>query len=533
MLHLTTIEHGPNRYILLPYAQYSDLELFLHYGVGPDRKEKYDFDEYFPKVRNGNVTHHLLRQCWSLANALEWLHNGITIEKTSSTVFCAHMDLKPANILIQPDPDSAVGKWMISDFGISVLKEKAKPQDSEFVSIGDYISQLTMNTRPKRHEGTYQAPEVKLTETAWNQSSRLTPDQKGIGRKSDIWSYGCIFSEVLAFALGRDKYVNEFQSRRKGREGNDYFYVEKPDQGYLRAPDNMPKQYQVHPSVLTWLDGLCGPQSWVDCYVETIKNILIVDTAERPDATELTKLVNHIKEHVDNAQVNCSVLRAKDEAVTQRTVNPPTPATGILRKDLNAMSRGNQSPPLDRIDSVVREVLHGDGDNDPRIRHSDDVSLINAVSVTSRESSGTHSSISTTSVRPAYAHGILIDPDVLRTPNESIRRELPRPEGSNFKATSVALTYSGGKVYAAELSKSSIYFYKLDVEEMSATLELPLELPHPNGWQGIAVGGFFLAAWGFSSNKMVNLVLYRLLSLSANDLLCSCTCAISVTLNAG
>jgi hypothetical protein len=213
--------------------------------------------------------------------------------------------------------------------------------------------------------------------------------------------------------------------------------------------------------------------------------------------------------------------------------NLPTPATRSLREDLNAMSRGNQSPPLVRIDSVVREVLHGDGDKGPRIRHSDDVSLINTVSVTSKESSGTHSSIPTTSVKPAYAHGIMIDSDVRRTPNESIRKELPRPEYSNFKATSVALTYSGGEVYAAYLSKSSIYFYKLDAEEMSATLEPPLELPHPNGWRHIAVGGFFLAAWGFFSDGVVNLVLYRLFSLSANDLLSGCTCAISVTLNAG
>ena len=518
MLHLTTIEHGPNRYILLPYAQRGDLELFLRCGVGPDRKENYNFDEYFPKVRTDDVTRDLLRQCWSLANALEWLHNGIPIEKTSSTVFCAHMDLKPANILIQPDLSSAVGKWMISDFGISVLREKAKPQDSEFVSIGDYISQLTMNTRPKRQEGTYQAPEVKLAETSWNQPSDLTPDQKGIGRKSDIWSYGCIFSEVLAFAQGRDKSVKEFQSMRKGRERNDYFYIQKADQGYLRAPGDMPKQYQVRPSVFTWLDGLCGHQSWVDCYVETIKRILIVDTAERPDAAELMKLVNHVKEHVDGARVNCSVLRAKD-------------ALCNLGEDVSAMSHGNQSPPLDRTNSIGREDFRGDGDEDPRIRHSDDVSLINSISATSRESSGAHSSISTTSVKPAYAHGIMIDSDVRRTTNGPMRRELLGPEGSSFKATSVALSYSGGEVYAAYLSKSWIYFYKLDVEEMSATLEPPIELPQPNGWQHIAVGGVFLAAWGFSSSKMVNSSLYRPLSLSANDL-CSCTYAILVNLTA-
>jgi serine/threonine protein kinase len=493
MLHLTIIEHGHNLYILLPYARYGDLELFLHCGI-IGRERKYDFDEYFPDVRNGDVTHDLLRQCWSLANALEWLHNGIPNEKTSNTIFCVHMDFKPANILIQSDPDSKVGKWMISDFGISVLKEEAKPHGPEIGTVGDYATQLTvntMNTRPKRSRGTYQAPEVQTT---CNQPSHLTPSQKGIGRKSDIWSYGCIFSEVLAFALGRDTYVKEFHVRRKGREGDNYFYIEKADQEHLRAPNDVPNQYQVHPSVLTWLDGLCRDQSWVHCWAETIKNILIVDTSKRPNATELARLVHRIKEHADRAQVT-------------------------LREDPIAMRHKNPNPPLDYIESP------GDNDRDSITGDSDDS---DTPSETPNGSLGAHPLNPITSVEP---HGIMIYPDVRRIPNKPIAKELQRPDGSDLKATSVALTYSGGEAYAACLSKSSISFYKLDVEEMSTTRAFqPLKLSPTDGWQGIAVGGFFLAAWGYSSNRMVNLILYRLLSFNSNNL-CSCTCVISVALN--
>jgi serine/threonine protein kinase len=353
MLHLATIEHGPKHYILLPYANYGDLEQFLHCGIGPDRKPKYDFDQRFKEVGNSDCTHQLLRQCWSLANALVWLHTGITIEKTLRNVFCVHMDLKPANILIKSDPDSVVGKWMISDFGISVLTEETKRQDSEYVSIGDYYSQLTVNTRPKRREGTYQAPEVKLSENVYEQLSNLTPDQKGIGRRSDIWSYGCIFSEVLAFALGRDKLVIEFQAARK-RKGMDYFFVEKADHGHLLVPDNIPKQFEVYSPILTWLDGLCDKatthQRWVDCYVETIKKILIVDTAIRPDATDLLKLVNHVKEHVATPRrstpVDCPLLQANEEAavatsavsISQRGSSSLTSTTSSSGSDLNMES---------------------------------------------------------------------------------------------------------------------------------------------------------------------------------------------------
>lgn len=488
MLHLATMAHGPNHYILLPYAQYGDLELFLHCGIGPDRKEKYDFDKRFNEVRNGDVTHHLLSQCWSLANALKWLHNGIQIEKTSSTVFCAHMDLKPANILIQPDPDSEpnsiVGKWMISDFGISVLKEEAKPHDSEFVSIGDYYSHLamrrhqTMNTLPTRREGTYQAPEVRLPGNAAYRSSSSARDVQGIGRKSDIWSYGCIFSEVLAFALDQDKLVKAFRSQRKGH-GNDYFY--EAEQTHLGPSENTAERYHVRPSVLTWLDSICehyaSPKRWVECYVGSIKKILIVDAEKRPDATQLEGLVEHVKEHEvtsrDSSDDHCPILDGPDSS-------PPSPVP---------MS---PAPP----------------------------------------------------VKPPHAHRIIIG----ATPKTSIRSLLGR-NGSKLKANYVALTCSNNEVRAAYLVKSSVYFYKMNVEESSDTFgqqksndteprrsddpgphkpqyfELEVELAQCNGWQGIAVAGDFLAAWGFSSKKLVSFVGHHLLLIS-NDL-CSCICATS------
>jgi serine/threonine protein kinase len=185
-----------------------------------------------------------------------------------------------------------------------------------------------MNTRPKRQEGTYQAPEVKLAENVFNQSSHLTPDQRGIGRKSDIWSFGCILAEVLAFSQGRDKLVREFSKARRQNARDNYFYSEKlgPAPQYLAAAENSkgpPKEYEVRPTAISWLDGLCNrtasPSKWVDCYVGTIKEILIVDTQKRPDATELLKLLRHVKEHVrhsrDGGQTLCPILDTKVEGI--------------------------------------------------------------------------------------------------------------------------------------------------------------------------------------------------------------------------
>jgi serine/threonine protein kinase len=452
MLHLASIEHCSNYYILLPYAEHGDLEQFLHCGIGLKGKVIYDFDECFSGVReHSNIAPPLLRQCLELSDALEWLHNGVTITKISKDVIFAHMDLKPANILIQHDARSVVGKWVISDFGISVWKEEPKQH-------GPYpqLSELTVNTQPKRLGGTYQAPEVNPLKTPLNQSVRPRPVQNGIGRKSDIWSYGCIFSEVLAFALGRDRLVNNFQSVRKGK----YFYLETDVQPHL-MPSNDAAKYKVHPSVLEWLDDHCGGHTWVECYVKTIRSILIVDAKNRPDATALTKLVAHVKEHevkehAESRPYRCDLLLAKEDAVSEIAVEPPTPTS---------VSTATSGP-------------------EPWVF----------------------------ATPPPGAHGITIDPDVRRTCRDPQSFKVPIPERSNVKASCVSLTCSSDEVRAAYLVKSRVYFYKINVEDGSASAEgsvdLPMvELPPPAGWESIAVARHFLAAWGYSDKRMVNFMI--------------------------
>jgi hypothetical protein len=106
--------------------------------------------------------------------------------------------------------------------------------------------------------------------------------------------------------------------------------------------------------------------------------------------------------------------------------------------------------------------------------------------------------------KPAHAHGIMIDPTVRRIPEKSVRIDLPRPESSSPKATYVSLTHSSNKVHAAYLARSSVYIYKLNIQDFSATFVQEVKLPHSDGWNGVTLAGYFLAAWGFSSTKMVS-----------------------------
>jgi serine/threonine protein kinase len=543
MKHLTTIEHGKHRYILLPYAAYGDLEVFLHCGIAPDGDRKYDFNKFFPGVKDRDITIPLLGECWSLANALDWLHNSIEIATSASTVFCAHMDLKPANVLIWPDQGSVVGKWMISDFGISVFKEETQQPDPEYGSIGDYVSQVTMNTRPKRQEGTYQAPEVKLAEAFSQYSSYLTPEQRGIGRKSDIWAFGCILSEVLAFSLGRDHLVRSFQSDRKHNAGDDYFYAEKLRQSnhYLGAADRSresPKEYEVRPAVLAWLDYICqsstSPQKWVDCWVGAIKKILVVDTIKRPDAVELLKILRHVKEHVVNSPgsivVTCPILNPKEEMAiasverenkqmdysTFPLDSPPNRGLPIRRKPVSrrkpitAIQDGRSPTPIVlRSSTFEQEIIHENEDNisvepqNQEARISSDQGA-NSLDTTmtpphndtnvrpdphpiqenstdpdreNRTGSGTTRSSFSSFVKPSHASGVMIDPAVHLTPELPTSVESFQLPKKSHKITSMALTRSSDGARLACLAESSVYIYTLSAGRLSVVLdkEIPLK----------------------------------------------------------
>ena len=177
MKHLATITHGSKHYILLPLTDHLDLELFLHCGISDDGKRLYNFEDRFPALKGGDLTTALFHQLYLVAHALSWLHSGISMEQSRSRIFCAHMGLKPSNILVENAKDSLVGRWMLSDFGISVFKEDTQKQDSEYVSIGDYYSQITTKTRLRRAKGTYQAPEVMIRKPSWDQPSHLRSEE--------------------------------------------------------------------------------------------------------------------------------------------------------------------------------------------------------------------------------------------------------------------------------------------------------------------------------------------------------------------
>ena len=95
-----------------------------------------------------------------------------------------HHDLKPSNILLDGD------KLLLADFGLSRFKDVEEGSKSYF----------------RGGRGDYLAPECE--------DLRDNFRKHVIHRSSDIWSFGCILSEVLTFLVRGEEGVRTFRSTR-------------------------------------------------------------------------------------------------------------------------------------------------------------------------------------------------------------------------------------------------------------------------------------------------------------------------------
>lgn len=136
----------------------------------------------------------LLTEACNVLDALTFLHKERLIEGCFQT-FC-HMDLKPDNILVYDleDPQRPAGCWKISDFGISSTSERAPAdllrkisQRSPAASLAAITGNTAMITN-QRAAGLYSAPEVH--------------EGGMVGTSSDVWSFGCILTQILARGAG-------------------------------------------------------------------------------------------------------------------------------------------------------------------------------------------------------------------------------------------------------------------------------------------------------------------------------------------
>ena len=280
-VHLAAIVQEPHFYIFLDYAELGNLESFLNEGDTPkypgsnelDERLSYNFAENFPEY----CTLALFDQMKNLIGALKVLHGELQIEG-SPGMYCRHMDLKPDNILIFPG--GRVGTWKLSDFGISAFKSRVK-------AIKDLA---TPSGTPMNRQGAHFAPELHPY------YGGPIPDTK-----SDCWSFGCIFAEVLAFAFGGKGAVQEFRGYRC-EDRNDWFYKvldrRKVDNS-AEALSWAPKQFVLKPKVLSWIQGVekvPDIDGWkVKEYVELIRKMLMPNFDKRYSSAEIYNFLDQMQ----------------------------------------------------------------------------------------------------------------------------------------------------------------------------------------------------------------------------------------------
>jgi serine/threonine protein kinase len=298
--------HRDRHLILFPWAGLYDLHLFLREGQDSYGNQVYDFDKQFPSVRNEqeSTIKGVLQQMHHLADALHWLHYGILSNADyRNRVYFAHMDLKPDNILIdidkRPVNPSIVGRWILTDFGLSAFREDDRLYMSNFSSTQHYYERnLSMYTAPRRAPGAYQPPEVEKEDHDFRNTG--IPTIKGTaGRRGDVWSFGCILAEVITFAVGRGSAVKRFRVARKGVYRTDYFY-EKSGTG-TPSKSKETAEYQVRTAVVNWLRTLSSEyrntSRVVECCVQMILEILVTEGHDRPKSLQLRMMMEHVLHH--------------------------------------------------------------------------------------------------------------------------------------------------------------------------------------------------------------------------------------------
>ena len=452
ILHHATFIQGNTYHILLPRAEFGDLALFLNEGQDDFGEQGYHFQERFPNYqRGGKSAEDLLNQTASIADALEWLHHGLHMEGEAD-LYLIHMDLKPANVLIMEDSTSTVGKWVLTDFGISVCKEAeidTADQRTTVLTVRDAYERLDApsaketRTRPRRCEGKHQAPEVR------------SGMQRVVGRKSDVWSLACITAEVVAFSLEGKDGLAEFEKQRLADNHlDDYFYLASRD------PAEKPN---LRPGVESFLSSLvdkhkdCG--AWLHHVVVAVLDTLQIKPSDRPRAGEFRSLLKHIQQAFDKCErQDCPVLRTRSHRGSQASYALPS-----LSSENISLGDENEASPTEPDSSAPSSLS--------RSSTYDLMKRLTALSDQPDQPGSTSQNLS---------------------PN--------RPSSGSYKDIAICPS----NTYVALLSDSEAQIARVDAEtgKLSLQYAIPLSDNENNiDWEEIELAGAFLGIKGRTKNR--------------------------------
>ena len=191
----------------------------------------------------------IVKALHGLSSALSDVHE-FNSEKLGVEFKGCHHDIKPQNILVKGN------LFLLADFGLSRFKSPIEDSRSVSKGIGEYL-----------------APECRGSEK----------ERQLIGRKSDIWSLGCIVAELLAYMnAGAD----EVQRLRDMRLAEDELWTTYSfhERGKLKG------------KVESWLDGFSNFQdpSNYSLMTDLVRQMLHEEPSQRPDAKTVQKALSSL-----------------------------------------------------------------------------------------------------------------------------------------------------------------------------------------------------------------------------------------------
>ncbi|KAF8526172.1 kinase-like domain-containing protein [Trichophaea hybrida] len=230
---LASYRHCGNHHFLFPRLQ-MNLDQFLK---SPERIGEFKNNFTFYTALHG------------LASALEKVHT-LNLNAKDHDVELGrigyHHDLKPANVLV----DSRT--FYLADFGLARLRPEDEGSRTDWKSgLADYVAPECMDENMK--------------------------EQK-VGRSLDIWSFGCMISEVAAYIDGGPSGVEDFRIQRlapshRSNMKNQYFF----------------SQNNLKPKVISWFENFnAGSGSRVlRNLLEAALHMLNVKPTKRPKAEKV------------------------------------------------------------------------------------------------------------------------------------------------------------------------------------------------------------------------------------------------------
>ena len=193
------------------------------------------------------LTSRLLPALAELASGLDALHNFASKVYDLSLSGCHH-DLAPRNILVHGET------LLLADFGLSTFHEAEEDSLTAFREV----------------RGAYIAPECQHI-----QNNRV--ETRTVGRASDIWSFGCVISEVLTYMVWGATGVELFRKARRVEITPELEWYR-----FHKGPET------PNPEVDRWLEKLMADGDVVKVrLVVLIRRMLSIDPQKRPLSTEV------------------------------------------------------------------------------------------------------------------------------------------------------------------------------------------------------------------------------------------------------